>query len=448
MSADPTELLRRQLAESMPRALASGNDDARTAFIAQIEGVAAKVAEGQAPGAPWHTLAALLHACAALLRDEPFAREGLLPEDLVLLEEWQRARVDREAQHEVSLADAIGAWATSTEDDAARGGGLVVLLNHCADAAVHVLRDRDREAAHALAELLIPLRAALVRWPHAAHLPPFNAFLGCLQALLRGEDAQLARLRAGLDARLAGVLAQIEGLAGTDHRGPTTEDRPPTTDERPPRTDHRPPRTDHRPPTTDERPPTTDHRRTTTDERRTTPALERGRSPEPGASEGSSPVVENDAALPPALEAALAAGDPGGIERALGALPEEGRAAALIALRRRSEARVAQMSPEEQRALALRLRQEQIARTAVDAAALAEQALRDGDPDAVRRLAIEMGQAATHYAKDELPGSPYDELAAFLRGVAAVLRGTPVPAVPAAYRESVESLRAVAEESR
>lgn len=287
----------------------------------------------------------------------------------------------------VSLADAISVWAEGVGDDEARADSLLELLNYCADAAVHVLRDGDTEAGEALAEALVPLRLALRRWPAAAQLPPYGAFLGCLQALLRGDAAQLARLHPALDEGLAGALERIVALVAGQGDGPTADD---------------------------------------------------------GASGDPAEVDEPD--LPPGVAAALESGDLPGVERALAALPEHERGRALAALRRRSEQQVARMSPAEQRALALHLQAEQIARTADDAAALAAQAIRDGDPDARRRLAIEMGQAAAHYAKDEPPGSPYDDLAAFLRAVAALLRGTPVPRAPAAYAERLAAIQAAVEE--
>jgi hypothetical protein len=281
----------------------------------------------------------------------------------------------------ISLSEAIDAWAASGGGDEARAEALVELLNYCADAALQVLHDGDREAAEALAELLVPLRHALLRWPYAAELPPFNLFLGCLQALLRGEEGQLARLRAGLDEGLAASLVQIEALAGE--------------------------------------------------------ASEAG---------GVVAASEPDAAeLAPELVVALESGDADGLERALDELPEHERERTLAALRRRTEARVAQMSPEEQRRLALQLQQEQIARVAADLHELAARTLLEDSPDARRQIAIQMGQVAAHYAAGESPGSPYDQLASFARAVAAILRGTVVPPAPPAYAGRVAELRAIAE---
>jgi hypothetical protein len=319
-------------------------------------------------------------------------RAELAPDDVALLDAWARGESQEEA---VSLADAISEWAEGAEEDEARLASLVALLDHCADATVQMLHDGDAEAMEALAEALVPLRVALLRWPAAATLPPFGMFLGCLQALLRGEEGQLARLAAALDEGLAGALARVVELVGVDDRRPTTDDRPRI-------------------------------------------AGDDGRAGGVRAAEGSG------APLPAELEAALAQGNRSGVERVLGSLAEGERERALRELRRRAEARVTQMSAEEQRALAIRLRQEQIERAADDAATLAEQTLREGDGNGARALAIQMGQAAAHYAEGEERGAPYDELAAFMRGIAAVLRGTPVPPVPPQYAARIAALQALA----
>jgi hypothetical protein len=312
-------------------------------------------------------------------------------------------------EEEVSLADAIDAWAAGSPDDPARAGALVELLNYCADAAVYVLREGDAETREALAQALIPLRTALLHWPHAAELPPYNAFLGCLQALLRGDEAGLARLFAQLDEGLAAALERIGDLVAA----------------------------------TDDRPPTTDHRPAAVRQQHT---VEQREGSVLGLSSTVHAPYDEDLALPAEIAAALGRGDLPGVERLLAALSEDERERALAALRRHSEQQVASMSHEEQHRLALWLRQEQIRRAADEAAAAAEQVLREGDPDARRRLAIEMGQLASHYAQGEERGSPYDELASFLRGVAALLRGTPLPPVPPAFAERLAGVQAAAEE--
>lgn len=289
----------------------------------------------------------------------------------------------------ITLADAVAAWVQSDADDERRHTDLVDLLNYCADATVQVLADGDAETAEALAQLMIPLRAELRRWPYAAALPPYSSFLGCLQALLRAEEAQLTRLFAALDEGLAAAVEQIGDLV----------------------------------------------------------AQQRAAATDSEAAAPDEPPAADAGGIPPELERALQSGDAAEVQRVLETLSPAERTAAFAALRRRSEQRVAAMKPEEQRSLALHLRHEQIARIAADAAGLAEQALREDDPDARRRLAIEMGQLATHYAQGEERGSPYDDLASFLRGIAAVLRGTPVPPAPPAFAERLAALRALADQA-
>jgi ketosteroid isomerase-like protein len=284
----------------------------------------------------------------------------------------------------ITIADAIAAWVAA--GDEARRDGLLEVLNHCADITVQVLADGDAEAAEALATTFIPLRAALVSWPPAAELPPYNTFLGCLQALLRRDEAQLVRLFAGLDDHLARALEQIGDLV----------------------------------------------------------AAARAETGTASQSGDRGPVEEVAAAGEPVLSEAIAGaldrGDLQAVERELAALGEPERERMLEALRRRSEQQVARMPPEQQRALARRLQAEQIARTADEIAGVAAQTLREGDGNAVRALAIQVAQAASHYGQGEERGSPYDELAAFLRGVAALLRGTPVPPVPEAYTARLATL--------
>jgi hypothetical protein len=292
----------------------------------------------------------------------------------------------------ISIADAITAWVEA--GDEARRDGLLELLNHCADITVQVLADGDAEAAEALAAVFIPLRAALASWPAAADLPPYNTFLGCLQALLRREEAQLVRLFAGLDDNLARALEQIGDLVAAARAELEQEAQ------------------------ADEQPP------------------DRHRGAVEQVAAAGAPVLSE------AIAGALDRGDLQAVERELAALGETERQRMLEALRRRSEQQVARMPPEQQRALARRLQAEQIARTADEIAGVAAQTLRDGDGNTVRALAIQVAQAASHYAQGEERGSPYDELAAFLRAVAALLRGTPVPPVPEAYAARLAALQA------
>jgi tetratricopeptide (TPR) repeat protein len=412
---NPTDSLRRQLIEYMPRALASDDQEARNRFIAQLEGIAEQAAEGESPGSRWRALAALLRAAAALLRGEPYEREGLLPEDAALLEQWTRGAeegkvADGDAGEAISLADAISIWAEGAHtDDDARHESLLELLNYCAAATIDVLREGDTETREVLAEALIPLRAGLQRWPAAAQLPPYNAFLGCLQALLRGEEAQLTPLFAQLDEGLAAALERIAEAvaeARSEERGENQGTR-------------------------------TENQELEAE----TQTLDASPSDVTATDGVQHADLQSAIDLPPDIESALQRGDLQGVERGLVALPEERREVVLAALRRHSEQTMAAIPFEEQRRLALWLRQEQIRRAADEAVAAAAEVLRDGDPDARRRLAIEMGQLVVHYAQDEERGSPYDELASFLRAVAAVLRGTPMPPVPSVFVAHIIQLR-------
>ncbi|HEU4325034.1 MAG TPA: tetratricopeptide repeat protein [Roseiflexaceae bacterium] len=194
--------MRAQVAQAMPQALADTDAQRRGRFLLRLELQASQVAEGEEVGSPWLSLAAFLRACAALLRGEPFQREGLDAADLEQLEAWANP---------LTLEEAITVWVE--RDDGTREGMLETLLNAIAQRVIGVRVAGDIEDAEALAAALVPLRAALRNWPPAADLPPVNALLGCFQALLRGQEAQLALLRVQLDERLAQGLAQVEQLS-------------------------------------------------------------------------------------------------------------------------------------------------------------------------------------------------------------------------------------------
>jgi hypothetical protein len=363
-----------------------------------------------------------------------------------------------------------------------------------------VLREGDAETMEALAETLIPLRVALRRWPRAAELPPFNAFLGCLQALLRGDEAQFTRLAPVLDEGLAGALAQVVALAQNGEVG--KDDGPEVTEGHVVAAGHAPSTPEGASSTTEGVPSTTEGVSSATEGvssategvssategvssategvhavtegvhavtegvSSTTEGVSSTTEGVSSATEGVSSTTEVSSGaetgapfLPSALSAALDHGDLQAVERELAALAPAERERALHALRRRSEEQVARMSPEQQRAFAARLQSEQhaqatraqaeqIARIADEIAALAEQTLREADGNAMRALAIQVAQAASHYAQGEERGSPYDELASFLRGVAALLRGTPVPPVPPSYAAHIAELRRAADEAR
>jgi hypothetical protein len=193
--------LRAQVAQAMPQALTDTDLQRRERFINWLEQTAAQAADDEQPGSPWQALAAYLRACAALLRGEPFDREGLEEADIAQLNAWA---------HPLTLDEAIQTWVKG--NDETRQGYLLPLLNAVAQIVVSLHHAGDTDGADALATSLIPLRTALRDWPAAAELPPFGAFLGCLQALLRGQEAQLSRLRMQLDEGLAQTLKQIEEI--------------------------------------------------------------------------------------------------------------------------------------------------------------------------------------------------------------------------------------------
>jgi tetratricopeptide (TPR) repeat protein len=144
-------------------------------------------------------------------------------------------------------------------------------------------------------------------------------------------------------------------------------------------------------------------------------------------------------ALPPALRHELQA-----LAAQLERAGPEGRAA----LEGRIQAALARgleaMSPEEranlQAAAHAAARWDQIESLADQARDAAIAALRgEGEPGP---LAQQLEEVAAQAADGEEPGSPWDELAGYLRAVAALLRGEPAPPVPAAYAAHLAAVQA------
>lgn len=127
---------------------------------------------------------------------------------------------------------------------------------------------------------------------------------------------------------------------------------------------------------------------------------------------------------------------------ALAALPETERAAALEALVRLAEEQFRQLPPEQQAEALRQAQEQQIAAVADQTANAVREALAQSDRDTREELAARLIAAADHYAAGETPGSPYDQLAAFLRACAAVLRGEPPPPVPERYVGRFQALSA------
>jgi hypothetical protein len=162
-------------------------------------------------------------------------------------------------------------------------------------------------------------------------------------------------------------------------------------------------------------------------------AWERGEVGVPALAEQAS------TSLPEDVLAALIAGDDAALQAALDALPQGERAEAFAELQRQMAAQVEQLSPEEQRALRVQAQQRQIAAAAAQAHDLAADALR-GEAQAREALAAQIAAAAEQAAAGEAPGSPYDDLAAFLRAVAALLRGEDASPVPPGYAAQIAAL--------
>jgi hypothetical protein len=126
----------------------------------------------------------------------------------------------------------------------------------------------------------------------------------------------------------------------------------------------------------------------------------------------------------------------------LAALPP-GERAQMEAAMRRSAQEWAQMRPEE-RAQQLAAAQARGQRQQIES--LADQA-RDGAIAALRgeialeTLATRLEEEAAEAAADEEAGSPWQQLAAYLRAVVALLRGDELPPVPAAYAAHLAAIR-------
>jgi hypothetical protein len=300
-----------------------------------------------------------------------------------------------------SLSEAIAAWTHDVSDDQSRLQALLPLLNRIAGMVVQTGRANDSDAAEQLAQALIPLRMALRDWAIAAELPPFNAFFGCLQALLRGEAQQLARLRTGLDEGLGTALAEVERRLAADETTLRNDAR---------------------------------NQSVTTDSLSDEDAAQIAMWV-PGAT-----AAEQEPDLPPAVQAALEAGDQAAFDAALTTLPDEEREPVLRALAERAAAQFRQLPPDQQAELQRQARAQQIAATAEQAAAATRDALADDDPTARAELAAKLADAAAYYAEGETPGSDYDQLTNFLRACTALLRGEPPPPLPERYARLLAEL--------
>lgn len=104
------------------------------------------------------------------------------------------------------------------------------------------------------------------------------------------------------------------------------------------------------------------------------------------------------------------------------------------------------MAPEERVALLDRTRRAQIEALA-DEARDAAIAVRQGEA-APEPILEQLENIAAQAVDGEAPESPWHDLAAFLRAVAACLREDPLPHVPAAYAERMQAVQAACVRSK
>ena len=134
------------------------------------------------------------------------------------------------------------------------------------------------------------------------------------------------------------------------------------------------------------------------------------------------------------------------LQAQLDALPPEERARVEAAMREMAE-RLARMSPEERgefeaaaRDAAQRTQIEQLANQARDAAIAARRGQTPRE-----QLIPQLQEAAARAAEGEAEDSPWAQVAAFLNAVVALLRGEPVPPVPAAYAARMAEIQSTSE---
>jgi tetratricopeptide (TPR) repeat protein len=466
-AAQPSQIerLRTQVAQAMPAALQDSDQERKAGFIQQLEEWASQAAAGEAPGSPWLDLAKLLHACVALLRGQSYDQSSLLAEDHVLLQEWQRQAAtsgsvtDDLASIQQALSAEIQAWIKPTNQEEQSFEKLLTLLEACSQLTVRLIREKAEQAALEFADQLVELRFALNNWPAAAELPPFNIFLGCLQALLRNQPEQLERLRSQLDTGLAQALQKVEQLINgeeveIDQSRQVEEIRTSLAQNMPLALQD------------------SDQER----KARFIQQLEEwaqqaaaGESPGSpwlalanllhacvallhGQSYDQSSLLAEDRALlqewqqqaafsPSAnVVAALQTGDQAALEQALQALPEAERQATLKWLQQKQQEALAAMDPEQRAALEAQMRDQQIEQHAANAEQATQAVLQNKDATKQAALAQRLLEVANHFAEGEAEGSPYAELALFLYALAALLRKEALPALASAYQARINNL--------
>lgn len=215
---EPLDRLRRQLRDAMLQALGDDDAETREEFIAQLEATAAQAADGEEHGSPWMRLALFLRACVALLRDQPYDRGALLPEDRAQLEAWEQGEGIAPAaapQPEGALPESV-VEALLAGDDAGLQAALAALPPN--EQAV-VLAEIERQMA-AQVEALTPeqqaeLRAQMQEQQIAGMVEQVQALAA--HALREGDES----VRRALAAQLAAEAARAaEGEdAGSPYAG-------------------------------------------------------------------------------------------------------------------------------------------------------------------------------------------------------------------------------------
>jgi len=124
--------------------------------------------------------------------------------------------------------------------------------------------------------------------------------------------------------------------------------------------------------------------------------------------------------------------------RRMAALSPEERAALAAAAKQAAE-QLASMSEDERAGVMAAAQRAQIEQLATQARDATLAALR-GETDRAG-LAAQLEHVAGQAADGEAPGSPWLDVAGFIRAAAALLRGEPLPPVPAAYAGQFAALQ-------
>jgi tetratricopeptide (TPR) repeat protein len=350
-----------------------------------------------------------------------------------------------------TIERSIDAWITSGSEPQQRIEQLMALLDSCAQMAVHVIHSKAPGAAQHLADAIIPLRVALKGWPPAAELPPFNTFLGCLQALLRQQPAQLERLRAKLDAGLAQALQRIEqNISNTTPESQIEQLRAYLAQTMPQALRD------------------SDQERKEQYTRqleqlaaqaiegeawqhlvallRACVALLRGQAYDEQSLQAEDLVLLQQwqqlahAQVPATVITAWEAKDQAALQQALAELPEIEQQASLVWLQQQQQAALEAMDPAEREEAIAHMQRQQIEQQADAAEQATQAALQSNDEAAKAELAGRLVEAAEYFAEGEEAGSPYAELALFLQALAAHLRNEALPIVPPPYAERITRL--------